>query len=126
MRRILKPNIMVPGGYQYTQPETGRKFGGNSLFKAQCREILAHRKGNHLARATLDEVAEDLIAATCDRVPGVCGEITVPAPAPVRQQRSAARTQAPAPDPAPAKISAPAAPTVARKKCGSCGGRKAK
>lgn len=99
MLSILKMNVMPPGGYYYKQPETGMVFSGNEQFKAQSLMILAHRKGNHLARATYTEVAEDLMAFTCQRVPAICGALP-----------PAATTSLPR----------------AVRKCSSCGGRKAK
>lgn len=103
MLRIARMNVHPPGGYKYVQPETGMKFSGNELFRSQCRLILAHRKGNALERATLEQVSADLVAYTCARVPGVCtnGQTT-----------------------AQATVAFPAQRKVG--KCGACGGRKAK
>lgn len=97
MPDILRPSVWPPGGYQYKQPETGMEFDGNHQLKAQILLILAHRKGNGLARATYDEVVQDLVQYTCQRVPGVCGSATPAAKLAVRPVR----------------------------KCGACGGRKA-
>lgn len=106
-------NVLPPGGYTYVQPDTGMAFGGNETFKPQCRLILAHRVGNALARATLAEVGEDLVAHTCKRVPGICMEdgTTVAFDLNgVRVTTSAVRSAV-----APVK-----------KKCGTCGGSKRK
>lgn len=111
--------MLPPGGYAYTQPETGMVFGGNELFPAQCRKILAHRRGNHLGRATLDEVKEDVIAATCARLPALCEDVPLPA-TPLTIQQVPAATAAPVPA---VNTTVPAAPRKARK-CGACGGRK--
>ncbi len=102
---------MPTGGYRYTQPETGMKFNGNEPFKPQCLLILAHRKGNRLARATFAEVAEDVVAETCRRVPGICIETAITATAAVVTSGVATVSTA---------LATP------KKKCGSCGGRKAK
>lgn len=93
-------NVLPPGGYRYEQPETGMKFDGNTLFRAQCRSILTHRKANNLARATEEEVEADLMVFTCQRVPGVC-----------TNGADLAKLSA-----MPRKV----------RRCGSCGGRKAK
>jgi len=91
-------NVWPPGGFSYEQPVTGTKFGGNEQFKAQALLILSFRKGNGLARATYDEVAEDLMAFTCARLPALCTDSV----------RASYQGEAAAP-----------------RGCSSCGGRKA-
>jgi hypothetical protein len=98
MLSIIKMNTMPPKGYYYEQPGTGMKFSGNERFKGQCMMILAHRKGNALPRATYNEVAQDLMAFTCARMPALCGANT---PAAGNSLPRSVR------------------------RCGSCGGRKA-
>lgn len=98
MLSLTKMNVMPPGGYYYKQPETGMVFSGNEQFKAQAMAILAHRKGNRLARASFLETAEDLMAYTCARLPALCNA-TLP--------------------------SATSSVPRSVRKCGACGGRKA-
>ena len=102
MLRLRKYDFNVPGGYRYVQPETGMKFDGNTLFKPQVKAILTHRKANNLTRTTWDEVADDLEAYTCARMPGVCYGTTDN----TRQS-------------SPARV-------AATRKCGGCGGRRVK
>lgn len=104
MPRIAKMNVLPPGGYKYVQPETGMQFDGNTLFRAQARLIATHRKANSLPRSSREEVEEDLMAYTCQRVPGICI------------------------DGSPAKSSAPPANgnPGPKRRCATCGGRKAK
>lgn len=104
MPSIAKMNVFPPGGYQYVQPGTGMNFGGNEGFRSQCKLILVHRKSNSLPRATPDEVAQDLMDFTCARVPGVCTE---------GSQRPLSAAQV-------ASNNRPV------RRCGSCGGRKAR
>ena len=110
MLKIAKMNVMPPGGYQYVQPETKMQFNGNTQFKSQLKSILAHRKGNHLPGATLDAVAQDLVAYTCARVPGVCVEASATIVTRLGVTAAVSGTEV----------------TVTRQagKCGSCGGRK--
>lgn len=97
MPKLRKYNFNVPGGYRYKQPETGMEFDGNTPWKGQVQLILAHRKANNLARATYEEVWQDLEAFTCNRVPGVCVEgVTVMT----------------------------GNPQITKKPCSTCGGRK--
>ena len=113
MLKIARMNVMPPGGYQYVQPDTGMKFGGNETFKSQCRLILVHRKGNHLPRASFAEVGQDVVEATCKRVPGICTQTAMTATAAVVSIGIGT------------VAIGPAAPRPVRK-CKSCGGRKAK
>lgn len=101
MLRLRRFDFNVKGGYQYIQAETGMKFDGNTPFRPQANQIALHRKANNLARATFDEAAQDLEAATCARVPGVCYETQRKFSAPAENMAKASRG------------------------CGSCGGRKA-
>lgn len=98
MPRLKKYDFNVPGGYQYVQPETGMQFNGNTPFRAQVGLITAHRKANNLPRATLDEVWMDLETFTCNRVPSRCIDSNATANARRRTVR----------------------------RCGGCGGRRAK
>lgn len=103
MLRIARANVLPPGGYSYRQPETGMEFDGNTLFRAQARQIATHRKANGLPRSTVDEASEDLMAYTCARVPGVCTDLS-----------------------GPLSQAVPGSGTRRVRKCGSCGGRKKK
>lgn len=104
MLRITRLNVIPPGGYQYTQAETGMFFDGNLSFKPQCYAVLTHRRANNLPRATIELVAEDVVAATCQRVPGICTD-------------SSAKTSL--------AIST-GVKSSSTKKCSTCGGRRAK
>lgn len=104
MLRLPRYNVMVPGGFVYTQPETGMKFGGNEAWRAQLRLIQSHRKGNGLTRTKLEEIADDLEAFTCGRFPRLCSANG--------SNRSGVNTQA--------RIGA------TRTGCGGCGARRVK
>jgi hypothetical protein len=110
MLKIIKMAQFPKGGWTYVQPETGMRFGGNERFKAQCHQILSHRKGNNLPRATKEEVEQDLVDHTCARIPGICIDD-------YKTMSFSARTN----------IVTVAAKTEGRpkRKCKSCGGRKA-
>lgn len=101
MLRLTRLDIMVPGGYAYVQHETGMRFDGNTPLRAQGKQLEAHRKANGLPRATFAEAIEDIEAATCARVPGMCYDTNAPA------------------------ASAAAIMATAWRGCGSCGGRRA-
>lgn len=103
MLRLTQLNVIPPGGYEYTQPETGMFFDGNLTFKPQCHAIRAHRRANNLPRTAIEEVAEDVVLATCTRLPALCKESTTRASqAIVTGVKST------------------------RRNCGTCGGRKLK
>ena len=72
MLRLKRYDVAVLGGFTYRQAETGFVFNGNSTWKAQIRQIRAHRVGNNLPRQTLEEIADDLEAYTCARLPAMC------------------------------------------------------
>lgn len=103
MLRLRRYDFSLKGGYQYTQPETGMRFDGNTPFRPQVNAILRHRTGNSLRRATWEEVAADLEAYTCARMPGACYDSMLKA------NGAIART---------------AAPMRERQKCAGCGARR--
>lgn len=72
MLRLKRYDMAVKGGFAYVQPETGMRFNGDQVWKSQIRQIRAHRVGNHLPRQSLEEVADDLEAYTCNRLPNFC------------------------------------------------------
>lgn len=74
--KLISKRSLPPGGFSYTQPETGVSFPGMTSFYGQVEAIVAHRKGNRLARATPVEVSEDLEAHTCARIPTACRNVT--------------------------------------------------
>ena len=74
MRRLKRYDIAVKGGFRYIQPETGFKFDGNNAWRAQIRQIRAHRVGNQLPRQSLEQIADDLEAYTCNRLPNMCSD----------------------------------------------------
>lgn len=110
MLKIVKMAQFPKGGWVYVQPETGMKFGGNERYKAQCRQILSHRKGNNLSKATLPEVEQDLVDYTCARIPGICIEDskTMSFSGRTNTVTVAGKTEGPP-----------------KKKCKTCGGRRA-
>jgi hypothetical protein len=125
MLSIAKPSIWPPGGYSYVQPDTGRRFDGNTPLTAQAYEISRYRLGNSLARSSVEECLEDLVAYTCARLPGICVQNSGRAISAGRTPVATAIRLQPKLKPytaAPARI-AMAAPRVS-KPCGSCGGRK--
>lgn len=60
------------GGFPYIQPETGRVFSPMFSFSYQAKEIMQHRKDNNLARATMEQSADDLDTFTCNRNAELC------------------------------------------------------
>jgi len=72
--RLRRYDVAVKGGFTYVQPDTGFLFDGNTPWRAQLRQIRAHRIGNRLARQSLEEIADDLEAYTCNRLPNLCVE----------------------------------------------------
>ena len=57
----LKTVKTIPkNGFVYVQPETSHPLGGMFSFSYVTDQIVAHRKGNKLSRATKDEASEDL------------------------------------------------------------------
>jgi len=78
--RLLNINALPPGGFPYTQPETGMKFTGMVGFQQQVATIVAHRRKNNLARSNPGEVTQDLHDFTCARLgnnPEFCSDGTV-------------------------------------------------
>jgi hypothetical protein len=65
---LKRINSFPPGGFSYTQPETGVKFNSMVPFKERVREVLDHRTANNLPRAELREVELDVDAFTCARL----------------------------------------------------------
>lgn len=110
MLKIIKMAQFPKGGWIYVQPDTGMKFGGNERFKSQCHLILSHRRGNNLSRATFKEVEQDLVDFTCARIPGICIEDN-------KTLSFSARTNI--------TTIAPKTDGPPKKKCKTCGGRKA-
>lgn len=112
MLRITRASVFPKGGWTYVQKETGMRFGGNERFRSQVNKILNHRIGNNLPRATWEESELDLVEHTCARLPGICVEDgkTI-----VFSAKSNTVTETAKTDSAPKK----------KRKCGSCGGRKA-
>jgi hypothetical protein len=111
MRSITYMNVLPPGGYPYKQPGTGMEFDGNTPFKSQVYQIRAHRVGNNLPRQTFEEVAQDLVDFTCDRVPGVCSDGGV-----IQSYSVATGTRT-------GTAASPGQPREVRR-CGSCGGHR--
>src|SRR5512139_1061186 len=72
MLRLKRYDIAIKDGFWYKQPETGYRFDGNTGWRAQLRQIRTHRKGNNLPRQSLQEIADDLEAFTCSRLPAMC------------------------------------------------------
>lgn len=65
---LITLNTLPPGGFPYTQPETGQKFHGMVTFDMQKSAIAQHRKANQLPRASVQEAAFDLEEFTCNRL----------------------------------------------------------
>ena len=68
--RLKNPKKLPKDGFPFF--ESGRTFNGYFSFSYQCQEILQFRADNKLPGATLDQVAEDLNNATCNRDPSLC------------------------------------------------------
>jgi hypothetical protein len=82
---------LPPGGWIYTQPQTGLVFREMSGFGEVAKKIQIHRMSNNLPGATLAQASEDLDEATCQRLgndPAFCQKKTPavdgsPSPGPV-------------------------------------------
>lgn len=61
-------NTFPPGGFRYQQKETGFKPAPMVPFQNVVNEVLDHRKGNALARATRAEVEQDIHDFNCARL----------------------------------------------------------
>lgn len=66
--RLKNTNTFPPGGFTYTQPETGFKTSKMAPFETCVAEVLAHRVANKLPRSTRAEVNEDIQEFTCQRL----------------------------------------------------------
>lgn len=65
---LKNTSTVPPGGWRYEQPVTGFKLNSMSGFLDACKELLNHRRSNQLPRASINECAEDIDAATCQRI----------------------------------------------------------
>lgn len=65
---LINYTTFPPGGYPYTQPETGQQFHGMVPFDMQKHAISQHRKANQLARSSVEESSQDLEDFTCNRL----------------------------------------------------------
>lgn len=59
---------LPPGGWIYEQKETGWKLRSMSPFLDAVQQMVLHRLGNKLPRASAPECAEDLEKFTCARI----------------------------------------------------------
>lgn len=126
MSLIQRDGPLVPGGYSYTDPRTGRKFEGMAItFMAQCKLIREHRLANPRVYSPADAkyfnlefIGQELDAAICNRLgnnPKYC----------VDDQAQAIAAAAAATPPAPRlcpKCSKPMEPIL----CKTCRGHKIK
>lgn len=70
---IISKKTLPSGGFSYVQPGfESIPFPGMNGWTQQVSSIVTFRKGNNLPRATAVEVAEDLEAYTCARLPRIC------------------------------------------------------
>lgn len=53
------------------------RFDGNTPWRAQIRTIRKHRLANKLPRTELTEVADDLESFQCNRLPGMCIDMSM-------------------------------------------------
>ena len=68
MFRLINPNAFPPGGYSYTDPNTGKKFGGSYGLNEQAQRVSQFRRANGFPRSGLLECAADIDAYTCARL----------------------------------------------------------
>jgi hypothetical protein len=72
MITLITTKTVPPGGWVYSQLDAQRKvlknFSSMNPFSMAYSDILDFRVGNNLPRATTNEVQEDLISATCQRL----------------------------------------------------------
>jgi hypothetical protein len=76
---LLRIDALPPGGWIYTQSETGWKLRSMDPFRDAAKQVASHRVANNLPRSTVDEAAVDLDAATCQRLgndPQWCADVS--------------------------------------------------
>lgn len=61
-------NTYPPAGFLYTEPSTGYRPNPMQSFNSVVADLVRHRKGNNLPRATFAEASEDIQNATCLRL----------------------------------------------------------
>ena len=65
-RRLATLDIWPPGGWRYTQPETGCSFQSDT-FLGLVAKVMEHRQSNNLNAGDPDsEIQEQIIAARVD------------------------------------------------------------
>lgn len=127
MSLIQRDGPLVPGGYYFKDPKTGRVFDGMAItFIAQCKLIREHRLANprvyppsDFKSINLQSIGDELAAAICNRLgnnPKYCVDVQAQAHA----AAVAAAVQA-APRLCP-KCGKPLEPIY----CRTCGGQKIK
>ena len=65
---LRNPRIVPPGGWIYTQKETGWKLTSMNPISEAVSMLVNHRIDNHLPRATNAEAQGDIEDATCERL----------------------------------------------------------
>lgn len=65
--KLKNPMHVPPGGYVYTQPETGEVFDGRSLG-GTVQLVFMHRQANGLPRPNTMDVSDDIQDQICKRV----------------------------------------------------------
>ncbi len=75
--RLRDPKTLPKDGFTYTEPSTGRSFGGMYSFSYVVQQIVAYRQGNNLPRANKLDASDDLDAYTCNRDPSLCFDSTI-------------------------------------------------
>ena len=84
MMRLIQTSVVPPGGYSYTQPETGQVLQSDSLHQLVNR-VVAHRKANNLpVPFNIEDIVEE---ALCKERGELCADDS---PAPVKRTRPVA------------------------------------
>lgn len=66
---LLSTRSFPPGEWSYNQTEgIGHKFGSNSELGALIAQVLSFRKSNKISGANYNQVYEDVIRYTCQRL----------------------------------------------------------
>lgn len=90
MMRIQNPTVLPPGGWPYTQPETGwRVPDAMSSFSNVVSAIVEHRRGNRLPGADVETASIDLHSYTCTRLgndPTYCADGIVVSSGPAQKK----------------------------------------
>lgn len=69
MYRLISYDTFPPGGFSYSDPNTGKRFGGSGYgIREQATRVSEFRRANRFSRPSVLECLEDIDAFTCNRL----------------------------------------------------------